>query len=130
MPLQAMLNSKNRNNLTTAATASVGNSGGKKQSNCNPSATAFVKKNAEQRQIVEQKQEEVKQSFASFLADNNKTDESVITEKTLVSTGAPSDESGANQSVNNSETSAVNLPSPVPPKQRQMKIAARFSQAN
>lgn len=129
VPLQAMIKSKTRN-YPASTPGTIGNPGAKTQTSFNPLATAFVQKNAEQRQMVEQKQEEVKQSFASFLADNNKADESVIPEKKIVSTGATSDKSDAEQCENTIQASEVNPPSAVPPKQRQMRIAARFSQAD
>lgn len=127
-----MIKSKNRNNNTTATVPPLLS----KQPN-HPSATVFAQKNAEQRQMVEQKQEEIKQSFASFLADNSsksKVDESVINpdKQLLVPSGttSTSDKLDSNKCESLSNLNEATSPSVVaPPKQRQMRIAANFSQA-
>ncbi|XP_029735397.1 5'-3' exoribonuclease 1 [Aedes albopictus] len=132
VPLQAMIKSKNRNNNTTATVPPLLS----KQPN-HPSATAFAQKNAEQRQMVEQKQEEIKQSFASFLADNSskgKVDESVINpdKQPLVPSGTTSTSDKLDSNMCESDSKLNEATSPIvvaPPKQRQMRIAANFSQA-
>lgn len=140
VPLQAILKSKNSSsNGTTTTTAAPSNAtaASKKQpSQLNPAATVFAQKNAEHRQMVEQKQEEVKQSFASFLAAvSSKAETSVISDKTSPSSSssvptveATSDKPETKQVDNVPKAIVQNSSTAAPPKQRQMRIAAKFSQ--
>lgn len=135
VPLQAMINSKTRNNNSTATSTPSSGTGSKKQPP-NPAATVFVQKNAEHRQMVEQKQEEVKQSFASFMADSvSKVDESVIPaskqqQQQHVPLENTSDkEENVDHCESGSNLNEVNPSTAQPCKQRQMRIAARFTHA-
>ncbi|XP_058449567.1 5'-3' exoribonuclease 1 [Malaya genurostris] len=117
VPLQAMRNAKSRSN-SSANNASQN----KKVINQRPQtldATSFAQQNAELRQFVEQKQEELKQTFASFLSENQKVSETT--------------NSDTEKASKLEMPTAVNIektkPAAQPPKVRQMRIAAKFSQA-
>lgn len=128
VPLQAMINAKNRIGANPNASKKVNNQHQQphqQSSGSTASVTAFVQKNAELRQIVEQKQEEVKQGFASFLTEN-KAAESVICDQQQ----PPKEEKCDTSEIFKGEsTPKLNSDAP-PPKVRQMRIAAKFSQAD
>ncbi|XP_055638720.1 5'-3' exoribonuclease 1 [Toxorhynchites rutilus septentrionalis] len=124
VPLQAMINAQKRNVVCPTGTSNVS----KKSSNQQPTqanvTTAFAQKNAELRQIVEKKQEECKQGFASFLAETSGA-ETVIPDKHKPAVEMKCD----NKSRKKDDCLEISTPDTTPPpKVRHMKIAARFSQ--
>ncbi|XP_058822871.1 5'-3' exoribonuclease 1 isoform X2 [Topomyia yanbarensis] len=119
VPLQAMRNAKNRNN-NYSGNSSIQNKTviNQRQQSSGP-ITAFAQQNAELRQFVEQQQEEAKQGFASFLSAIQKVSESTNVDDAKTSKS----EVKTNEHIQNIKPDAQ------PPKIRQMRIAAKFSQA-
>uniref|UniRef100_A0A1Q3F1Y6 5'-3' exoribonuclease 1 n=1 Tax=Culex tarsalis TaxID=7177 RepID=A0A1Q3F1Y6_CULTA len=113
VPLQAIIKSKVRPNKTNK-TGSNNNS----QQQPNTTTTGFAAKNAELRQKVEQKQQENKQDFASFLGAGKAGEEKCDKPE------RKKDDGGDGVQKHTTSTS------PKPPKVRQMRIAAKFSQAD
>ncbi|KAL1396671.1 hypothetical protein pipiens_010362 [Culex pipiens pipiens] len=120
VPLQAIIKSKTRPN----GGGNKSNKAGSSSSNAN--STGFAQKNAELRQKVEQKQQENKQDFASFLGGAGKSAEAVAT-----ATGDEKCDKPERKKDDGGEgVQKTASTSPKPPKVRQMRIAANFSQAD
>ncbi|XP_053692331.1 5'-3' exoribonuclease 1 [Sabethes cyaneus] len=123
VPLQAIINAKNRNVGTSSNKQSNNYQPRTKQQQAPPvsAATVFAKKNAELRQTVEQKHEEATQGFASFLATAQAPVAKLPSQDNEVvpATQCTSDLTEKCKMIN----SCAQQPRP-----RQMRIAAKFSQ--
>ncbi|XP_001849256.2 5'-3' exoribonuclease 1 [Culex quinquefasciatus] len=120
VPLQAIIKSKTRPN--------GGGNKSNKAGSSNANSTGFAQKNAELRQKVEQKQQENKQDFASFLGGAGKSVEAAAA---VVTTGDEKcDKPERKKDDGGDGVQKTASTSPKPPKVRQMRIAANFSQAD